>query len=371
MHPLRRGLPVLAFALPLAGCISDDSAAPPTGCVTACVDASFPGVIDAGGTVTPDATVGDSAAPDAQSDATPGFDAGEDATTTDSSAPDDAGSDAATTDSGTDAGAADDAGSDAATTDSGSDAGAPDAAPSFRPCVVDLDGGTNTFLISDPGTGHIDQVTMTGTVLQTYTAPMSNVAGVAFDRRARDGFWVVGTNSGNSIAKIAWSGAALPSLTTTRSYGNLRGLDYCLGTTAADDTLDLVDTNSNALDTFSGSLVSTGAFQFEMGFSAPSGFQSGYWGVSVLATDITANVLRGWFARASSLELWQTSTQQGATVTMGVSDPRGLVLAPNGDFWVVDATAHKVVHLSSDGTTLGGFATPGTQPAGLSFDPGP
>jgi hypothetical protein len=106
-----------------------------------------------------------------------------------------------------------------------------------------------------------------------------------------------------------------------------------------------------------------------MGFY-DNGFQSGYWGVSMLAADGVANVFRAWAARASILELWQTATLQGS-VTMGVSNPRGLVQAPNGDFWVVDATAHQVVHMSSNGTVLGGFATPGTQPAGLSFDPGP
>jgi hypothetical protein len=36
-----------------------------------------------------------------------------------------------------------------------------------------------------------------------------------------------------------------------------------------------------------------------------------------------------------------------------------------------DETTHHVVYLSAAGDVLGGFDTPGTKPAGLSYDPGP
>jgi hypothetical protein len=276
--------------------------------------------------------------------ASPAKDSGNDATVADVTPPPDAAPDAA---EDADAGGGGDASPDASF-----DGGAPTGP---------------TLLVSDPGGSRIDLVTTTGTILHTFTSPVTNVAGVAYDRRKRDGFWVVGRDA-TIIQKVAWSGASLPSVTPERAPSALCGLDYVVGATPADD--ELVYVYTAGVEGVAGVLVSTGKEQFEAGFFLGT-FEAGFWGVSMLVVDVPGNVFQGWFSHptSDSIERWQTaSLQQSLPIT--ITEARGLARAANGEFWVVDETTHHVTHLSAAGDVLGGFDTPGTKPAGLSYDPG-
>jgi hypothetical protein len=259
------------------------------------------------------------------------------------------------------------------------EAGGPDAGPEAGPdAATGPDGGglddagapaVPSLLVSDPGSNRIDLVTTSGFVLHTYPAPVTQVAGVAFDRRKRDGFWVVGRDSGTTIYKIAWSGAALPPLTTEFPHPLYCGLEHFLGASEAEDVLLYVWTNSGGFQSAGGSYVSNGQDRLDMGFYN-GGFESGFWGLSFLVYDEPGNVFQGWFTHGTTIERWQTASFQ-ASLPATVTQARGLARTAAGEFWVADEATHHVVHLSATGEVLGGFDTPGSQPAGLSYDPGP
>jgi hypothetical protein len=226
------------------------------------------------------------------------------------------------------------------------------------------------LLVSDPADNRVDLVTTTGTILASYTSPAGNVAGVAFDRRSRDGFWVIGSDSTDAIYKVPWSGAA-SALTVKAAQpllGNNRGLDYFVGETPAQDLLVVVHTNPNGWEealglSTQGSLASTGNFIYQ------SQYQTGFWGVSFL--DSTAGRLHGWYTRGgNAVEEWDLPLFKGRT-ELGVAGARGVARTPAGEFWVVDVTTNRVEHLSTTGAKLDGFTAPGKSAAGLSYDPGP
>lgn len=312
-------------------------------------------------------------------------DASSDRTT---SADGDTPSDANVTDSGTEAASLDAADAANATDATDADAGeaslgadASDASVSsdaaLQQDVSIPDGGTPngpTLLLSDTTANRIDLLTTTGAIIRQWTAPVTKVTGVSHDRRKRDGFWVIGRDSAAAFHKVSWAGAALGTVPNPTFAGTpVRGLDHWIDPDggANGDVLAFVQFNGT-VEALSGIYAADGGSQFQMGFFQTK-FLTGFWGVSLLNYSEADNEMLGWFTHKSdggTVERWRTASLQ-ATIATTISDPRGLARGPAGDFWVVDGAAKKVVHLSAAGTVLGSFDTPGTDPAGLSFDPGP
>lgn len=235
---------------------------------------------------------------------------------------------------------------------------------------------TATILVSDTTLNRIDLLTTSGVLLHSYTSPVANVTGVSHDRRVRDGFWIMGRDDAQTIYKRAWSGLALPSVTnTTPSFlgTNVRGLDHWVATDGGADLLTFIERNNQGVDALMGIRASDGVGTFSMGFFAGGSFDAGFWGVSMLNFSESANEMLAWVTHdisSPAIERWRTASYQ-AGVPVAAPSPRGVTRTANGEFWVVDPTNARVVHLDGAGNVLGSFKTPGTDPAGLSYDPGP
>ena len=95
--------------------------------------------------------------------------------------------------------------------------------------------------------------------------------------------------------------------------------------------------------------------------------------VEVETTDGTVGVgVGGDWARWTSwpdgtLQRWDGSQSYVSSIETGLVAPKGISIAPGGDFWVVDAAADRVLHLSSTGALLSEFPTPGSDPLGISY----
>jgi len=302
-----------------------------------------------------------------------------DATTADGSTMTEGGADAHADATTSDAamGDASDAG-DAAMTDAG-DAMAADAGDAGDANVVLADSGAPTgptLLLSDTTANTITLLTTAGAVLHTYSSPVSHVTGVSHDRRARNGFWVMDRDAAQTVHKVAWSGAALPSVTTAVFPGSsVRGLDHWVPRDAGPDAdlLTYVLKNGSNIDALNGINVGNGAGAFQMGFYDGKTFDAGFWGVSMLNFSESGNEMLAWVSHdiaSDALERWRTASYQTG-VAISLAQPRGITRTESGEFWVVDAATKKVFHLDATGATLGSFSTPGNDPAGLSYDPGP
>ena len=179
-----------------------------------------------------------------------------------------------------------------------------------------------------------------------------------------------------SVHKVAWSGAALPSVTTAVFPGSsVRGLDHWVPRDAGPDAdlLTYVLKNGSNIDALNGINVGTGAGAFQMGFYDGKTFDAGFWGVSMLNFSESGNEMLAWVSHdiaSDALERWRTASYQTG-VAISLAQPRGITRTESGEFWVVDAATKKVFHLDATGATLGSFSTPGNDPAGLSYDPGP
>ena len=273
--------------------------------------------------------------------------------------------------------------SDANTTNDASDAGdggtPADAAFDAYDAAVSLDdAGTPsgpTLLLTDTTANRIDLLSLTGAVLEQYPAPVQKVTGVSHDRRARNGFFVIGRDTPASIVKVSWAGATVATINNQFTGTPVRGLDHWRDDAGADGDMLAFEQHNGNVESVQGIFAVDAGTQFSMGFYNGA-FQAGYYGISMLNFSEAANEILLWAAHtqpdaSTTIERWRTGGLQ-ATIYLpsSIKDVRGLARGTQDDFWVVDGTNKKVVHVNASGVVLDSFATPGTDPGGLSFDPG-
>jgi DNA-binding beta-propeller fold protein YncE len=236
------------------------------------------------------------------------------------------------------------------------------------------------LLLADSGEGVVFLLALDGTALVTYHSPVPDVTGVAHDRRAGDGFWLIGRSQPYTFYKLDWQGNTMRTVQNTAGASgaslewevvdnDVRGLDYYADPNPALDVLEFVKLNVNRVDTATTIYASSGAPVESAGFFLGSTPESGYWGCHVL--DNLMNEQRRWCTRrGSTLERYNTATVE-VTLPLSAGDPRGVALDEQGDFYVVDRAAAKILVLDPQGATMRSFATPGAAPEGLSYGLGP
>jgi hypothetical protein len=230
----------------------------------------------------------------------------------------------------------------------------------------DCDSGPGVLLLSDAN-GYIYELDETGVVLAQWNSPISGVRGVTWDRDEGDGFWVVGTGAPGALTKVDWDGTTVRTVIMTKLPGfpsNPRGLDY--KTDPAGDVLVLVATEINGIDSMWNFDVGTGSRTIGSTHYM-DGFQVGFWGIHQIGPGVEFEVARWTSWPDGTLQRWDGSQAFVSSISTGLVNPRGLSMAPGGDFWVVDQMNNRVVHLSSQGVLLSEFPTPGSNPLGLSY----
>jgi cysteine-rich repeat protein len=232
----------------------------------------------------------------------------------------------------------------------------------------DLDGCTNScrwpadeILVTDSSSDTISRISLSGRQLVQYPSPVQGVRGVAYDQRAKDGFWLVGLADLFTAYKLGWNGESLRTLSLPGDR-DVRGLDYYLDLDPEGmDLLSVISVNGNSVTVVNSLQISTGLGVFQGGHFEGNQFLAGYWGVHLNGPpDPYAD---RWVTREGKLERW--TVRRAVTLDLGSEPLYGLDLDPRGDLWVVRGT--EIVHLSSDGTVLSTLAAPGSSPLGLSY----
>jgi hypothetical protein len=231
----------------------------------------------------------------------------------------------------------------------------------------DCDSGPGVLLLSD-GNGTIYELDETGGVLAQWASPIAGLRGVTWDRAAGDGFWIVGSGALGSLTKLDWTGATVTTLVMNGLPGSPndpRGLDYHVDP-AGEDRLVLIGVEINGIDSLWNFGVGTGT-RLLGSTHYSDGFLSGFWGVHQIGQNLDSDWARWTSWPDGTLQHWDGSQSFVSSVSTGMSSLRGLSVARGGDFWLVDAANNRVVHLSSTGTLLSEFPTPGSDPLGLSY----
>jgi hypothetical protein len=222
------------------------------------------------------------------------------------------------------------------------------------------------LLVSDGTQNAIYRMDLTGHAFAMYVSPVARPRGVAYDRRARDGFWVCGQSDPSVVYKVQWSGG-MSKVVLMYPLVDVRGLDHYVDPTGnGNDLFAEVGTNGN-VEVFNTWRVSDGAMQLSSGQVVGPDFQSGYWGVRALGPPGTIDDhFDRWMSRNNgTLERWLASSTRTLIVSTGVGPIRGLDMARDGTFWLVAGT--RIVHVTAEGATLTSFAAPASDAMGLSY----
>jgi hypothetical protein len=219
------------------------------------------------------------------------------------------------------------------------------------------------MLISDGTQNTIYRLDLTGHVFGMFASPVGGTRGVAYDRRARDGFWVCGEGDRSRVYKVRWSGPTT-NLTLMNPLSEVRGLDYYVDPGGV-DLIAMVGVTNN-VDAFSTWRASDGAMQLSSGQVIGGTFQSGYWGVSAVGPSGVVNNFDRWMSRNDgTIDYWVNSGSRTAIVTTMLGTLRGVDVARDGTFWLVAGT--KIFHMTEFGAMLGSFAAPSADAMGLSL----
>ncbi len=228
------------------------------------------------------------------------------------------------------------------------------------------------LLLTDTSSNTIFRVSLTGAVLQQWPSPVARVYGVSHDRRDPTGFWIAGfprigeAGANRPFRRLDFTGAVTADLAYSQfSTDGFRGTDFALGPTPADDVLVFSMNNRNNIDTISGALTTDGTRWFEGGLLSTNGWNGVH--VERYACN-TPDSLVYWTTRAGALVLREWPIDgESRTHVLPTTDPRGVTRTPYGDFYVVDGAQRRVLHLDASGNLLGSFATPGPNPADVSY----
>jgi hypothetical protein len=236
------------------------------------------------------------------------------------------------------------------------------------------------LLLADSGAGLVFLLSLDGATVRTYHSPVPNVTGVAHDRRAGDGFWVVGPGAPYTFYKLDWQGNTVRQIQNTGGAtgaqtewevvdNDIRGLDYYADPNPAEDVLEFVKLNVARIDTATTIFAASGEPVESAGFFMGSTAQSGYWGCHVL-DDLMHEQRRWCTRRGGTLERFSTATPE-TSLSIPATDPRGVALDEQGQFYVVDRANTRILVLDANGGLLRSFPTPGAAPEGLSYGQGP
>ncbi len=230
--------------------------------------------------------------------------------------------------------------------------------------IITDSGDPTPLLLTDSSTDMIYLMGTDGTVSDSFASPVSGVQGVAHDRGDGAGFWVMGSSDLTNAYKLDWSGALVSTVPLGTTPREIRGLDYWVDD-YGEDLIVVTGVNVNSIDVVWGFLETSGTRWIESGFYS-GGFMSGLWGVHVTAMPSDFDRWTSWYS-SDTLELWLGSSVQDTVTPISIGEPRGMTMASDGTFYVVDAANALVVHLDAGGAALDSFATPASQPAGLSY----
>jgi hypothetical protein len=220
------------------------------------------------------------------------------------------------------------------------------------------------LLVGDGTQNNVYRVDLTGHVFAVFVSPVGKVRGVAYDRRARDGFWVCGQSEPSVVYKVQWTGGT-SKVTLTYPLNEVRGLDHYVAPDGA-DLFAMVGINTNNIDVFNTWRVSDGSMQMSSGQVVGTAFQTGFWGVRAVGPPDMSDGFDRWMSRNNgTIEHWLRSSTRSTIATTMLGPIRGLDTARDGTFWVVAST--KIVHTSADGATLNSFPTPAADAMGLSY----
>lgn len=234
---------------------------------------------------------------------------------------------------------------------------------------------TGRLLLTDSANSSIYVLDANGRVLDVLASPTPTPTGVAFDRRNRDGFWLVGTGD-NHLYKLDMAGVVVDSrLAFGVNEVDIRGLDFWLGADGK-DYLALIATNSNGIqcaatyDLVARTMVSYYSFWLAIKSDGTPDFLDGFWGAVITTYSRGSRTweLSRWASRDDgTVALWIDSvTEHRAEVVLsGLNDPKGIDISETS--YVVSDGDDRVYAFDEAFLPLHDFATPGTSPADLSI----
>ncbi|MFZ4736227.1 MAG: hypothetical protein ACOYM9_09800 [Bradymonadia bacterium] len=247
-----------------------------------------------------------------------------------------------------------------------------DAAP--PPVDAAPDNPVPAILVTDLDTDTIHALDARGAPLDAWPAPNGRVRGVAHDRRAFDGFWIVEERAPLGFTKLDWDGLVVDAqvIDGIAAQGSApRGLDFWPDPTGeANDRLVVVALNSNRIDVTLHIRVSDGGREIESSF-APN-FAAGYWGVhaSVDGTLVQGADFERLLTRPMTgmVELQRSVALVRSWALPVDVDVRGISRVGPARVAIADARGDAILFLDLDsGLIVDRIETPGISPSGLSF----
>ncbi len=247
-----------------------------------------------------------------------------------------------------------------------------DAAP--PPLDAAPDNPVPAILVTDLDTDTIHALDARGAPLDAWPAPNGRVRGVAHDRRAFDGFWIVEERAPLGFTKLDWDGLVVDAqvIDGIAAQGSApRGLDFWPDPTGeANDRLVVVALNSNRIDVTLHIRVSDGGREIESSF-APN-FAAGYWGVhaSVDGTLVQGADFERLLTRPMTgmVELQRSVALVRSWALPVDVDVRGISRVGPARVAIADARGDAILFLDLDsGLIVDRIETPGISPSGLSF----
>ena len=247
-----------------------------------------------------------------------------------------------------------------------------DAAP--PPLDAAPDDPVPAILVTDLDTDTIHALDARGAPLDAWPAPNGRVRGVAHDRRAFDGFWIVEERAPLGFTKLGWDGLVVDAqvIDGIAAQGSApRGLDFWADPTGeANDRLVVVALNSNRIDVTLHIRVTDGGREIESSF-APN-FAAGYWGVhaSVDGTLVQGADFERLLTRPMTgmVELQRSVALVRSWALPVDVDVRGISRVGPARVALADARGDAILFLDLDsGLIVDRIETPGISPSGLSF----
>jgi hypothetical protein len=221
------------------------------------------------------------------------------------------------------------------------------------------------MLVSDGTQNVVYRLDLTGHVFAMYAVPSTQTRGVAYDRRARNGFWVTGLGDRSLVYKVQWTGG-IDKVSLMTPLNDVRGLDYYVEANGLDLLVEM-GVNVNNVEVFNTWRVSDGSMQMSSGQVLNGVFQSGYWGVRALGPPPAMDDhFDRWISRNNgTLDRWLASSTRTTALMTTFGAIRGLDVAKDGTFWLVAGT--KIIHANGQGAFLDSFAAPSGDAMGLSL----
>lgn len=237
-------------------------------------------------------------------------------------------------------------------------------------------GARGPLLLADATRGRIDVMSREASLLGRIDVGGAVVRGVAHDRRAGDGVWVLLAGSPPMIAKLGWDGRRLrafevkrPPLRRARAFV---GIDHVLGHAAGSDLLLVLYINKLGLPVVEGLLARDGSSRFSVGFSREADV-SGVRADGFRHDTVDGLLVLDWWTirQGQHLERWRffygfvdRLDTRGLDARIDAFD-----IPPWREVWGVDRAGRKVVRMSGDGDVVQTYPSPDIEPAFVAISP--